>query len=121
MSTCNRPFRRLASLALALTVCTAMSFAQDEESADRDRRFHLHSTTFSNDSILPISTINNIVVNGKNGCSINGATGGNKSPELSWSGTPAGTRSFVVTVYDVPAAFTQWGMYNISGDAKGAA
>jgi len=110
-------FRLFTGVGLILTVLAAGAFAQEEGSADK--RFELHSTTFRNDSILPISTINNIVVNGKNSCSINGAPGGNKSPELSWSGTPPGTRSFVVTLYDVTAAFTHWGMYNISGDATG--
>lgn len=109
--------RLLATLSIVIGMLTAGAFAQDENSTDK--RFRLTSTTFRNDSILPISTINNIVVNGKNSCSINGATGGNESPELSWSGTPPGTRSFVVTLYDVTAAFTHWGMYNISGDATG--
>ncbi|HTU48113.1 MAG TPA: YbhB/YbcL family Raf kinase inhibitor-like protein [Bryobacteraceae bacterium] len=109
--------RLLAALSIAIGILAAGAFAQDEGS--NDKRFQLHSTTFRNDSILPIITINNIVVNGKNSCSINGAPGGNKSPELSWSGTPPGTRSFVVTLYDATAAFTHWGMYNISGDVAG--
>src|SRR5512135_1159262 len=34
-----------------------------------------------------------------------GCTGENKSPDLQWSGAPAGTKYFAVTVYD-PAAPT---------------
>jgi Raf kinase inhibitor-like YbhB/YbcL family protein len=54
-----------------------------------------------------------------NVCSINGAPGGNESPELSWRDAPAGTRSFVVTLYDVTAAFTHWRMYNIAANSVG--
>jgi Raf kinase inhibitor-like YbhB/YbcL family protein len=81
--------------------------------------FQLSSTTFANDATLPISMINNIPVSGSNSCSIDGSVGGNQSPELSWIHAPQGTTSFVVTVYDDTAAFTHWGMYNISGAATG--
>jgi Raf kinase inhibitor-like YbhB/YbcL family protein len=40
--------------------------------------------------------------------------GANQSPQLSWSGAPNRTRSFVVVAYDVTASFTHWGMYNIA-------
>jgi Raf kinase inhibitor-like YbhB/YbcL family protein len=81
--------------------------------------FQLTSTTFMNNQFLPISTIDNIVTNGVNTCSINGTQGGDESPELSWTGVPPATRSFVVVLYDVTAAFTHWGMYNIAGQLSG--
>ena len=81
--------------------------------------FQLSSTTFANDTTLPLSMINNDIVNGSNACSVNGSAGGNQSPELSWSNAPQRTASFVVTVYDTTAAFTHWGMYNISPTATG--
>lgn len=46
-----------------------------------------------------------------------GCSGGNKSPELTWSGAPAGTKSFVVTAYDPDAptgsGWWHWVLFNI--------
>jgi len=103
---------------VALTIgMTANVFAQDTSLTSNG--FQLSSTTFANNQFLPISAIHNMLMNGVNVCSINGAPGGNESPELSWIGSPPGTRSFVVTLYDVTAAFTHWGMYNIAGHSTG--
>jgi Raf kinase inhibitor-like YbhB/YbcL family protein len=97
-----------AGVALALCVLAASAPAQES--------FQLHSTTFSNDSTLPISMILNNQVNGVNTCSANGAAGYDESPELFWTGAPRGTHFFAVVLYDVTASFTHWGMYNISGN-----
>jgi Raf kinase inhibitor-like YbhB/YbcL family protein len=51
------------------------------------------------------------------------AYGRNVSPALSWSGAPAGTRSFVVVAEDPdapgPKPFEHWVVYNIPGEARG--
>ena len=57
-----------------------------------------------------------------------GCAGGNVSPALSWSGAPAGTKSFALSVYDPDAptgsGFWHWVVFNIPADvavlAKGA-
>src|SRR5215469_12384819 len=47
-----------------------------------------------------------------------GCSGGNSSPELHWSGEPAGTKSFVVTLFDPdehgdPSGWWHWIVYNL--------
>jgi Raf kinase inhibitor-like YbhB/YbcL family protein len=51
------------------------------------------------------------------------AYGENVSPAISWSGAPAGTQSFVLTVVDtsvpMPGGFVHWLVYNIPATAAG--
>ena len=115
-STTRIPFRMAATIALAVRVMTLHANAQDADSSRG--HFELKSNAFDNDTFLPLSAIHNTIVKGVNVCSPNGAPGSNESPELSWSGVPWGTRSFVVITYDVTAAFTHWGMYNIPADTR---
>ena len=99
-------------------VAVTLSLSGPANSQD-DRRFEVHSPTFKNDTTVPLSMVDNIVVNGSNVCSIDGSPGGNESPQLSWTNAPADTRSFVVVLFDTTASFAHWGLYNIAADATG--
>lgn len=51
-----------------------------------------------------------------------GCTGGNMSPPLQWSGAPAGTKSFVVTLFDpdersTPSGWWHWVVYDLPSTA----
>lgn len=84
---------------------------------DREDDFRLTSSTFHSGGTLPLSMILNApspTNPNVNACTVEGSAGGDRSPELSWTGAPEGTRSFVVILFDVTASFTHWGMYNIS-------
>jgi len=98
-----------------------LSAAQLPSGSDQDsgHPFQVSSSTFDNNTTLPISAIHNIIYQGSNVCSIDGSPGGNESPELSWTRPRGNTRSFVVVLYDATGSFTHWGMYNISPDATG--
>jgi Raf kinase inhibitor-like YbhB/YbcL family protein len=54
-----------------------------------------------------------------------GCSGANVSPQLGWSNAPAGTRSFVVTVYDPDAptgsGWWHWVVYNLPATTTGLA
>ncbi len=108
---------RLGCFILLMSLLTLTAAAQSRPSSEQT--FQVTSSTFQNNGTLPPSTLSDIIVNGLNVCSLNGSPGGNQSPELSWSNAPSGTRSFVVVAYDVTAAFTHWGIYNISASATG--
>ena len=49
-----------------------------------------------------------------------GCTGGNQSPDLSWSGAPPSARSYAITLWDpdlpTGVGFTHWLLFNIPGE-----
>jgi Raf kinase inhibitor-like YbhB/YbcL family protein len=69
--------------------------------------FTLTSSDVSDGDVLPLPHVSGVM----------GAGGEDRSPQLSWSGFPEGTRSFAVTVYDPDAptasGFWHWAVVNI--------
>lgn len=81
---------------------------------DMKSNFTLTSTSFSNDHAIPSKH------------AYIGCGGKNISPQLSWSGAPAGTQSFALIVDDPDAApfhdgktFYHWAIINIPASKKG--
>lgn len=112
-ATAKKTLSIVAIIAFAFLTLANFASAQDSQDNKFHNKFRVSSTTFKNNSILPISAIHNITLpDGTNGCSIDGSPGGDESPELSWKGVPRGTASFVVITFDT-LGFTHWGMYNI--------
>jgi Raf kinase inhibitor-like YbhB/YbcL family protein len=72
--------------------------------------------TLTSKDVKPGGTLTQQLVFSGFGCS-----GANVSPELSWKNAPAGTRSFVVTVYDPDAptgsGWWHWVVYDIPATA----
>ena len=75
-------------------------------------RFDLTSPDLQNNRPFPQSEVANIF----------GCHGGNQAPRLRWSGPPAATRSFAVTMFDPDAptgsGFWHWLTWDIPSDAR---
>lgn len=81
---------------------------------------HAAGFTLTSPGIKPGATLTDAQVFNGFGCS-----GKNISPELKWSGAPAGTKSFAVTVYDPDAptgsGWWHWLVINLPADSTGLA
>jgi Raf kinase inhibitor-like YbhB/YbcL family protein len=96
---------RILLLSIVVTGFAGVSYA--EAPKNEVATFKLESSTFKDGEFLPLKTAFD-----KFDCG-----GQNVLPQLKWTGAPAGTKSFVITVYDPDAptisGFWHWGLYNI--------
>ncbi len=103
---------RLGSASLMLTLAATLGWplalnAQAGKASAKAATFTLSSPDVANNATMTMKQ----VFNGF------GCTGQNISPALNWSGAPAGTKSFAVTVYDPDAptgsGWWHWMVYDI--------
>jgi Raf kinase inhibitor-like YbhB/YbcL family protein len=83
--------------------------------------FTLKSTTFEDGKIMP-KKVANSRTNAPNNAN---CVGDNVSPQFSWSNVPAGTKSFVLTMFDpegrAPGGVSHWVAYGIPATVTGFA
>jgi len=102
-----------AAATLALGLCGATANAADV--------FTITSTTFKDGTIMPKKTANSQA----NAPTNPNCVGDNVSPQLSWTGVPEGTKSFVLTMFDpegrAPSGVSHWVAYGIPASVTGFA
>ena len=106
----------MKSASLALATALALSALSAPALADDANRSRTRFTLSSPD--LTSGVFDNLYVLNGFGC-----TGGNISPELTWSNVPPGTLSLALQVYDPDAptgsGFWHWAVYNIPPTSTG--
>lgn len=97
-------------IAISIFALLPLAWAQDQrptkQGGGSSHKLRITSTAFTDGGTIPLSMV-------WNQCSAYPG-GANQSPQLSWTGAPNRTRSFVVVAYDVTASFTHWGMHNVA-------
>ena len=97
---------QVAALRAALLLCGICIPGAAGIAAD----FSVSSTNLHDGAAVPLAQVLN-----RSGCD-----GGNQSPQISWSGEPAGTRSFVVTLFDPDApsghGWWHWIVFDIAAN-----
>jgi Raf kinase inhibitor-like YbhB/YbcL family protein len=110
-----RLIRQLAPMVLLVTRCIAIlaatggTIAAAADPPKANGAFELRSPAFTDGGELPMDFT---------------CDGSRASPPLEWANTPAGTRSFAVTMHHVPGpgdTHVYWVVYNIAADVKSLA
>ncbi|SAL00707.1 lipoprotein [Caballeronia pedi] len=98
--------RHVASI--LFLACAVAGFSNSREVA-ADPAFTLSST-----DLAPGKTIGRDLLFDQSECK-----GGNRSPQISWRGAPANTRSFAVTIFDPDAPGRGWWHWAVAGIPAG--
>jgi Raf kinase inhibitor-like YbhB/YbcL family protein len=98
--------RSLRASVTATSAPTLHLLASPTGTQDPQQPFRVTSKTFANNGFIPAS----MVFSGTLGSV---CTGGNRSPQLSWTQASGDVESYAVAMYDITANFTHWGIYNI--------
>lgn len=107
--------RRLMGVAAGLLALATTALAQDAGGGNGSAApFRLSSAYLVDGQTVPISMV---------GSAPRCGGGRNQSPQLSWSGVPAGTKTFALSLFDPDAragkGFSHWLVYNIPASASG--
>ncbi len=104
----------------AITTAT-LALALAGTAANAADIFTLKSTTFQDGKIMPLRVANSKA----NRPDSPNCVGDNVSPEFSWTNVPAGTKSFVLTMFDpegrAPSGVSHWVAYGIPASVHGFA
>jgi len=109
---------RKLHVSTAALAALCLSLAANAKAAEL---FTLKSATFEDGKMMPKK-----VANGKMNMANNpNCVGDNVSPQLSWTNTPEGTKSFVLTMFDpegrAPGGVSHWVAYGITPSVTGFA
>jgi Raf kinase inhibitor-like YbhB/YbcL family protein len=104
----TRIFGALNLLTLTIALTTFVCFSTAQVKSTPRSKFVLSSSDAQLEAKVPEVYTANVF----------GCTGGNMSPPLQWSGAPAGTKSFVVTLFDpdehsTPSGWWHWVVYDL--------
>jgi Raf kinase inhibitor-like YbhB/YbcL family protein len=102
---CSRCARRLRHCPFLLALLCVAAILPNPTRALAQIPFTLTSSDLPENQPVPPS-----LVFDRDGCA-----GGNRSPQLSWRGAPAATRSFAITVFDPDAPGHGWWHWAVAG------